>query len=282
MSGREQGRAIKKTSSSLKMIFYGLAVGYAIISLFPFVWSLYASLRPAGDVFQMNLDFSSLTFANYRAIADVFPIGQWYVNSMIVAVIVTVGNLYVNAMAGYALARIQFPGRNLLFLVILGVMMIPGQVVMIPTYMLISNMGLINTVWGLSLPFLFSSFNTFLMRQFFLNLPAEVEESAEIDGLSRIRIFFKIALPLAKAPLLTLIILTFMGNWNSFLYPSLLTSTQSSYTLPVGLSTLSGQYFSFPNLMMAGAMYLSIPMILLFLLFQRHFLEGLANTGIKG
>ncbi|HEY0826908.1 MAG TPA: carbohydrate ABC transporter permease [Bacilli bacterium] len=265
----------------LKIIFYAATIGFALITLLPFVWSLYASLRPAGDVFKFNIDIRHLSFDNFLEMAQVFPIGRWYMNSIIVAVVVTAGNLYINAMAGYALARINFPGRTLLFYVVLGVMMIPGQVTMVPLYILLSNLGWVNTLWGLSIPFLFSSFNTFLMRQFFLALPSSVEEAAEIDGLSALGIFFRMAMPLAKAPLVTLVILTFTGNWNSFLWPSLLGSKREIFTLPVGLSSLSNQYFSFPNQVMAGAMYLTIPMVILFIIFQRYFINGLANSGNK-
>ncbi|MBS4193750.1 carbohydrate ABC transporter permease [Lederbergia citri] len=267
--------------SYAKAIFYTITIGYALISIFPFIWSFYASLRPAGDVFKFTLDFSNLSFNNYIEMAQSHPIWKWYINSIIVAVVVTVGNVYINAMAGYALARIDFPGKNILFLTIIGIMMIPGQVTMIPTFMLLTKLGLVNTLAGLSIPFLFSSFNTFLMRQFFLAIPTSIEEAAEIDGLSRIKIFFKIAMPLAKAPILTLIILTFMGNWNSFLWPSLLSSSQDIYTLPVGLSTLSNQYYSFPHQVMAGAMFLTIPMIIVYFIFQRQFMDGFANTGNK-
>jgi multiple sugar transport system permease protein len=264
-----------------KIVFYIVTIGFALITLFPFIWSFYASLRPIRDVFKFNIDFHHLSLANYHEIAVQYPVAEWYLNSLIVAVCLTAGSLYINSMAGYALARISFPGNRVLFFVILGVMMVPGQVTLVPLYMLLTKLHLVNTLQGLIIPFLFSSFNTFLMRQFFLALPTSVEEAAEIDGLSTLQIFFKIAMKLARAPLVTLFILTFTGNWNSFLWPSLLVSKRELYTLPVGLSFFSNQYYSFPNQIMAGAMYLTIPMVIVFVIFQRYFMAGLANTGSK-
>ncbi|WP_043883934.1 carbohydrate ABC transporter permease, partial [Caldanaerobacter subterraneus] len=183
--------------------------------------------------------------------------------------------------AGYALARINFPGRNFLFLLVLALMMIPGQVVMVPTYILLSKLGWVNTYMGLTIPFLTSNFGIFLMRQFFLTIPRELEEAATIDGMSRFGIFFKIVLPLAKPALATQFIFMFTGNWNSFLWPSLLTSSDDMYTLPVGLNSFYGQYYQFWNQVMAGAILLTLPTIVIFLIFQRYFVRGIATTGLK-
>ncbi|MBE3578689.1 MAG: carbohydrate ABC transporter permease, partial [Caldanaerobacter subterraneus] len=197
------------------------------------------------------------------------------------AAIVTFGNMLFNSMAGYALARINFPGRNFLFLLVLALMMIPGQVVMVPTYILLSKLGWVNTYMGLTIPFLTSNFGIFLMRQFFLTIPRELEEAATIDGMSRFGIFFKIVLPLAKPALATQFIFMFTGNWNSFLWPSLLTSSDDMYTLPVGLNSFYGQYYQFWNQVMAGAILLTLPTIVIFLIFQRYFVRGIATTGLK-
>ncbi len=265
----------------VRIIFYLLTFGYAFIALFPFLWSIYNSLRPTTEVYNFNIDFSNLTFGAYQTIVKNAPIFKWYFNSIFIAVSSTLLGVLVNSMMGYALARLKFPGNKLIFMVVIGIMMIPGQITMIPTYMLLNSLGLINNYVGFILPALFSSFNVYLMRQFFLSLPVSLEEAAEIDGLGRYGIFFKVALPLARPALICIIIMSFMGSWNNFLFPSLIATSREMFTLPVGMSTLNSQYLSFPNQTMAGAALISIPMILLFLFFQRYFIEGIAQTGSK-
>ncbi|WDU83646.1 carbohydrate ABC transporter permease [Caloramator sp. Dgby_cultured_2] len=168
-----------------------------------------------------------------------------------------------------------------MFLAILGMMMVPGQVVMVPTFILLSKLGWVNTYKGLTIPFLTSLFGIFLMRQFFTTIPKAIEESAMIDGLSRFGIFFRIVLPLARPALSTQFILMFTGNWNSFLWPSLLAQSEEMYTLPVGLNSFYGQYYQFWDQVLAGVMILSIPSILIFLIFQKNFIKGIATTGLK-
>lgn len=265
----------------MKILFYTLVLLYAFISVFPFVWSLISSLKPTTEVNDFSVHFSSLSIKNYIYIFDKFPFTKWLVNSVLVAGIVTAGNILFNSMAGYALAKINFPGKKFLFLAILGMMMIPGQVVMVPTYILLVKLGWINTYMGLTIPFLFNFFNIFLMRQFFLGIPKELEEAAIIDGLGRFGIFFRIVIPLSLPAISTQFILTFTGNWNSFLWPSLIAKREEMYTLPVGLNSFYGQYFQFWDQVLAGVMLLSLPSILVFIIFQKHFIQGIANTGGK-
>lgn len=272
----------KKRAKIFSIIFFSIAAIIALVDLFPFLWSLYSSFRPTSDVYKFNLEFSSLGTHAYNHIFNSFPVFQWYFNSIVVALILTCGNIFMSCAAGYALARLNFPFKNFIFILILSVMMIPGQVIMIPTYMMIANLGWVNTYMGLTIPFFFSAFNVFMMRQFYLSFPKELEEAALMDGLGKIAIFFKVVLKLSTAPITTLVILTFIGNWNSFLYPSLLTSTPDMYTLPVGLSMLQGQYYAFPDQVMAGAMISTIPMVILYILLQKKFVAGISNTGIKG
>ncbi|ERI92192.1 ABC transporter, permease protein [Clostridiales bacterium oral taxon 876 str. F0540] len=271
----------KKPISIGKIILYVLAILYAVIALGPFIWTLITSFKPASETAKMTVDVSKLTVANYTYIWTKFPFLRWTLNSIIVAAIVTSCNILINSMAGYALARLDFPGKKLIFLLILAMMMVPGQVVMVPTYMLLSKFGWVDSFKGLTIPFLYSLFNIFLMRQFFLSIPKSLEEAALIDGMGRFRIFFKIAMPLAGPALSTQFILTFAGNWNSFLWPSLLASTPEHYTLPVGLNSFYGQYFSLWNQVTAGVMILTIPTIILFLIFQKNFIKGIATSGLK-
>lgn len=195
----------------LRFLFYTVVVGYAVITLGPFIWSIITSLKPTSELNTFAVNIKHLTLDNYKMIITKFPFLRWFINSAIVAVIVTLGNILFNSMAGYALARINFPGRNLLFMVVLALMMVPGQVVMVPTYILLSKLGWVNTYMGLTIPFLTSNFGIFLMRQFFLSLPKELEEAATIDGLSRFGIFFKIVLPLSKPALATQFILCLLA-----------------------------------------------------------------------
>lgn len=274
--------ASKKKISLSRIIFYILIISYSVITLGPFIWSLITSLKPTSEVNNFTVNLSTLSFDNYIFLWKRFPFARWTFNSLIVASIVTLGNLLFNSMAGYALARIDFPGRKALYLAILAMMMVPGQVVMVPTFILLTKLGWINTYKGLTIPFLFSLFGIFLMRQFFLSIPKSVEEAATIDGLSRFGIFFRIVMPMAKPALSTQFILMFTGNWNSFLWPSLLATRDNMYTLPVGLNSFYGQYFQFWDQVLAGVMILSVPAIIIFLIFQRNFIKGISTTGMKG
>ncbi|MGH4051616.1 MAG: carbohydrate ABC transporter permease [Clostridium sp.] len=270
-----------KKISPLRILFYLILILYAAITIGPFLWSFIVSLKPSSEVGKSTIDFSTLSFKNYKYILNNFPFARWMFNSIVVGLICTIGNLIFNSMAGYALARINFPGKKALFLGILGMMMIPGQVIMVPMYMLLSKLGWINTYKGLTIPFLTSMFGIFLMRQFFLSIPKSLEEAAAIDGLGRFGTFFRIILPTSTTALTTQFILMFTGSWNAFLWPSLLTASESMYTLPVGLNSFYGQHYSLWDQVLAGAMLLSIPMILVFLIFQKNFIKGIATTGSK-
>ncbi|RKD32743.1 carbohydrate ABC transporter permease [Thermohalobacter berrensis] len=272
----------KKGIKFSRIIFYLIIIGYALIALGPYIWTFITSLKPTSEVNNFSIDFSTLSFKNYTFLWKKFPFGRWFLNSVIVAAIVSIGNVLFNSLAGYALARINFPGRKALFLAVLSMMMVPGQIVMVPTFMLLTKLGWVNTYKGLTIPFLTSLFGIFLMRQFFLSMPKSIEEAATIDGLGRFGIFFRIVLPMAKPALATQFIITFNGNWNSFLWPSLLAKSSEMYTLPVGLNSFQGQYYQFWDQVMAGVMILSIPSIIIFLIFQKNFIKGISTTGMKG
>jgi multiple sugar transport system permease protein len=260
---------------------YVVAIFYSILTLLPYSWSLYTSLKPTSEVFHFWTPFNQLNFDNYRNIISNFPFSKWLYNSFLVAIIVTIGNLIVNTLAGYAFARFRFPLRGILFFFFLAVMMIPGQVVLIPIYMLLANLGWINTYQGLTIPFLMNPFMIFLARQFFLGMPKELEEAAHIDGLGKLGTFLQIFLPLSRPLMATQVIFTFQGNWNSFMWPVLLATTQEHYTLPVGLNSFYGQYNAYWNSVMAGVIMLTLPMIIIFLIFQRQFVQGISSAGIK-
>ncbi|MHB1683983.1 MAG: carbohydrate ABC transporter permease [Bacilli bacterium] len=264
-----------------RILFYAVAILYACLTILPFLWSVYTSLKPTSEVFSLLVPFRDLNLKSYSDILTQFPFARWLFNSALVALIITVGNLTVNTLAGYAFARLRFPLRGVFFYFFLAVMMVPGQVVLVPVYILLANLGWINSYQGLTVPFLMSPFMIFLARQFFLGMPKDLEEAGRIDGLSHWGIFFRIFLPLAGPMLAAQTIFTFQGNWNSFIWPVLLETSQSMYTLPVGLNSFYGQYNSYWNSVLAGVVMLTLPMIVVFLIFQKQFVKGVATTGIK-
>jgi multiple sugar transport system permease protein len=210
---------------------------------------------------------------------------RWFLNSLIVATLVTAGNLFFDSLAGYAFARMRFPFRNGLFLLVLGTMMVPVAMTLVPVYVILVKMpggSWINTYQGLTVPFMVSAFGIFLMRQFFLSLPVEIEEAAAIDGLSRFGIYWRIAVPLSRPALATLAVLTFQGNWDSFLMPSFIASSPDHFTLPVGLASFSFQYYQLWPQIMAGSMIVILPILAIYIFVQRYFIEGIASTGVKG
>lgn len=263
------------------MVLYFVASLYAVITLGPFVWSVLTSFKPTSEMLDNGINLSRLTIENYLYIFNNFPFFTWLLNSVIVSGCITALNLLINSLTGYALARVRFPGRNALFILVMALMMIPMQVTLVPTYMLLNSFSWVNTYQGLIIPFSYTFFGIFLMRQFFLNMPKALEEAAMIDGMSRFGIFFKIALPLAKEALSAQLILTFIGKWNDLLWPSLIASTDDKYTLPVGLNSFYGQYYQFWNQVLAGVMILTLPSLIIFLIFQKNFVQGISTAGIK-
>lgn len=260
---------------------YTVAILYACVCLLPFAWSVYTSLKHTTDVYHTFVPVGHLSGGSYSDITQNFPFARWLMNSVIVAAIVTVGNLFVNTLAGYAFAKLRFPFKGMLFYVFLGVMMIPGQVLLVPIYILLANLGWIDTYQGLTIPFLMNAMMIFLARQFFLSIPQELEEAGRIDGLNHWGIFFRIVLPLSKPLLAAMTIFSFQGNWNSFMWPVLLTTREGMYTLPVGLNSFYGQYSAYWNSVMAGVLLLTLPMIIVFLVFQKQFIKGISTSGLK-
>ncbi|MEZ4617639.1 MAG: carbohydrate ABC transporter permease [Caldilineaceae bacterium] len=265
---------------------YALLFLLALSFFYPFLLATTTSFKPlpeiAADPVQLLPD--QWTLEGYRSMDDL-NVTRWMVNSAIVAVTVTLGNVLFASMAGYALARIPFPGRTPLFLAIIGTMMIPGIVLLIPRFIVFKQLGLIDTYAGLILPMLVLPFGIFLMKQFFESIPGELEEAARVDGASRWVMFFRVVLPLARPALIALIIFTFQGNWNEFMNPLIVINTnQDLYTLPLGLALLRGgigQNLQW-NALLAGSMLTTLPMALIFLFFQRYFIEGISYSGLKG
>lgn len=255
----------------------------AIAMLLPFVWMVSTSLKTGDATFVMppQLIPTAPTLENYRDIFAAVPMGQFLINSIFVSATSTVLMVLNCAMAGYAFARIKFPGREIVFYAYLATLMIPQQVTLVPLFVIMIWLDWGNTYQALILPSSFGAFGTFLCRQFYLRLPREVEEAAFMDGAGYVRIFFTIGLQLARPALATLAVFAFMASWNSFLWPLIITSNQSMMTLPVGLSFLNGRYTTDWNVLMAGAVIGTLPIIAVYVFAQKYIIQGLATTGLK-
>jgi multiple sugar transport system permease protein len=250
----------------------------------PFVWMVLGSFKGEGELRANPPTWIPQTASldNFTQLFSRLSFGTYFANSVIVAVVVTAGNLLFCSMLGYALAMLDFKGKKLVFTAVMGTLMIPGVVTFVPLFVLVANIGLIDSLPGLILPFLVSPFGVFLMRQFILGLPKDLLDAGRVDGAGELRIFRQIILPLCGPALATLGILTFLGSWNNFLWPLVVAQQESTYTLPVALALYStGQNSTNYGLLLAGATVVVIPILAVFLVFQRRFIEGIATTGIK-
>ncbi|MNW50905.1 carbohydrate ABC transporter permease [Oerskovia sp. Root22] len=263
--------------------YTALVVGL-LLTLMPFIWMLLGSFKTQGELLQRPITWwpENPTLENYEKWLSQLNYGQFFMNSIVVAVAVVLGNIIFCSMVGYALAKMRFPGKKVLFALVMLTLMVPGVVTLVPMFVLVSNMGLVNTYPALILPFLAGPLGVFLMRQFILGIPDALIEAARIDGAGEFRIFFRIVLPQCGPPLATLSILTFLGSWNNFLWPLVVAQTENMYTLPVALSLYSvGSNGTYYGLLMAGSVLVVTPILILFLFLQRYFVQGIAMTGIK-
>ena len=267
----------------LRVLLYVTLALAAFVVLLPVIWMILASLRPEHDILSHPADLfpSSLTGANYTAIVAGIPFARQFLNTVVFAGSVAVCSLFFDSMTGYALARLDFPGRRLLFGAVVVFLMLPSQVTLVPVYQLLAHLHLVNTLPGLIIPRATNAFGIFFMRQFFLSIPNDMSEAARIDGAGEFRIFWRVVLPLATPALLTLGLFHLMYNWNDLLWPLVLTSDASMQTLPAGLALFMGQHVVQYGLLMAGATMAMIPMLVAFVFVQRRFIEGIATTGLK-
>ncbi len=267
-----------------KAVLYALLGGGLVVMVGPFVWMLVGSFKTEKEIRQIPPTWlpDNPTLANYGTLFDRLDFPTYFTNSAVVAILTTVGNLLFCSAAGYALAKLRFPGKRLLFAVVLGTIMVPSIVTMVPLFVLSSNLGLVNTLAGLILPFLAQAFGVFLMRQFITSIPNDLLEAARIDGASELRIYARIVLPLCRPALATLGILTFLASWNNFLWPLVSATTEDGYTLPVALALYSiGQNRTDYDILLAGSVVVVVPVLFVFVLLQRHFVRGIATTGLK-
>lgn len=255
-----------------------------VAMIMPFVWMILGSFKTDAEIRQYPTDFlpKDPTLENFVTLFARLDFATFFFNSIVVAVFVTVGNIVFCSMVGYALAKLQFHGKKLLFALVLSTLMVPGVVTFVPLFVLTANLGLVNSYPGLILPFLITPLGVFLMRQFMLGLPDELIEAARIDGASEWRIFLRVIMPLCGPAIATLTILTFLASWNNFLWPLVVATTEDMYTLPVALALYSvGQNAARYGLMMAGAVVVVVPVLIVFVVLQRYFVQGISLTGIK-
>ena len=267
-----------------RIILYVLLILGALVMIIPFAWMISTSLKTGQFVLTMppQLIPKPATFDSYNRLFELYPIGRMLFNSLLVACLTTLGQLITCSMAAYAFARLKFPGHNLVFLIYLATLMVPFQVTITPLFIMMRIFGWINTYQGLILPGVFSAFGTFMLRQAFLTIPLEYEESAYLDGASPLTNFLHIILPLSKPALATLTVFAFMASWNAFLWPLFIVREQTLMTLPVGLATLQGRWLTEWNLVMAGTVITVLPMLLLYLLAQKYLVQGFVMSGLKG
>jgi multiple sugar transport system permease protein len=263
---------------------YAALVVAGVATVMPFVWMLLGSIKPDGEILADPGAWlpRSPTLGNYREWFVALHIGTFFRNSAIVAVVTVLGNLLFCSMVGYALAKLDFPGKKALFTMVMVTLMVPGVVTFVPLFVVVAKLHLINTYAGLILPFLTSPLGVFLMRQFIRSIPDELIEAARIDGAGEVRIFARIVLPLSGPPLATLGILTFLASWNNFLWPLVVAQNQDRYTLPVALSLYStGEQATDYGLLLAGSVMVITPILAAFIALQRWFVRGIATTGLK-
>ena len=265
--------------------FYLTLILFALFFILPLLWMVVTAFKPFEEWLTPNWIPANPTLENFTSIFNdkSLPVVNWFLNSLLIASLFTLVILIIDSLAGYAYARLEFPGKNLLFGLMLATLVMPGIMFLIPNYLTVARLGWIGTIQGVIVPGFAGVFGVFFMRQFFQSLPKELEEAAYIDGASVWRTFFFVILPLSKGPLITLGIITFLTSWNDFLWPLLiLGGDRQELTLPVGLATLQGQYTFDYGKLMAGALVLTIPVLILYAVFQRYIIRSISMTGIKG
>ncbi|MBW7885977.1 MAG: carbohydrate ABC transporter permease [Caldilineaceae bacterium] len=268
------------------VLSYGLLFLIALSFLYPFALAITTSFKtlPEINLRPVALIPETFTLEGYERMFAL-NVSRWAINSFIIAAVVTVTTVLFSALAGYALSRIRFPGSRVVFLSIIGTLMIPGIVMLIPMFIILKTLGMIDSYSGLIVPKMVTAFGVFLMSQFFESVPPELEEAARMDGADRFRTFFQVVLPLARPAVVALVIFSFQGSWNEFMHPLIvITTSQDLYTLPLGLALLRGgigQNLQW-NALLAGSMLTTVPMALIFFFFQRYFIEGISYSGVKG
>jgi multiple sugar transport system permease protein len=266
------------------ILMHAVLIAGGVITLFPLFWMVSASVMATGEATSLppHIVPHAPTLAQYRELFGRLNLGRAFLSSATVAVIVTLGSVLTSSMAGYAFAKLRFGGRQRLFGLLLVAVVIPPQVGMLPLFLLMKKLHLVNTYWGAIIPSLATVFGIFLIRQFMLSVPQDLLEAARIDGASEWRIYWSVVMPLARPILATLATFMFMSMWNDFMWPLIILSDQSHYTLPVALANLSGEHVQDVELMMAGSVVTVLPVLLLFIVLQRQYISGIMAGSVKG
>ncbi|MCZ7544671.1 MAG: carbohydrate ABC transporter permease [Anaerolineae bacterium] len=265
-------------------LYYAVALLLAVVFAGPFVWMVSSSLKPANEIFSNPPILVSDNFSldNYESVFEKAPFERYMLNSFIVATSVTVAALLLHSMAGYALARLEFPGRRVLFMLIISTLMIPFYTILIPLALLVRELGWINTYWALIIPAIPHAFGIFWFRQFFLGLPSELEDAARIDGASRIGVFFRIALPMARPVAAAMAVFFFLANWDAFLWPLIATTRQEMRVVQVGIQSFTGEHGNAWEEIMAASVIAILPTLILFFALQRFIVDSVKMSGLKG
>jgi multiple sugar transport system permease protein len=272
---------IEKRSKTIKSIVLAL---FGIIMLMPIIWMISSSFKYESDIFEMPFRFipKNLNLQNYPSAIQKFPYIQWYKNTIFVTVGVVLSVLIFSSLAGYAFAKLKFKGKDIIFSLFIATMMIPVQVRVIPQYIIFKHLGVIDTQWAVIFPWMFNAFSIFLMRQFFMSIPDELIEAAKLDGANEYKTFGTVIIPLAKAQLSALLILSFTWGWNDYFGPLIYIHTPNRQVLSVGIASFKAEYADNFGIQMAGATMALLPLIVLYLFAQKNFIEGIALSGVKG
>jgi multiple sugar transport system permease protein len=257
-----------------------LAHVLALIAVAPLAWMLLSVLRPADEMFALGWP-TRLTLDNFRYVLDTIPLPKFLLNSAIVSVVVTVVALLLHSMAAYALARLRFPGRGVLFTGIISTLLVSLPVILVPLFLVVKQLGLLDSFAGLILPSIFHAFGIFLLRQYYLNIPRELEEAADLDGCGYWRRYWSVILPLSRPALASLSVLFFLANWNAFLWPLTITRNPDLRVIQLGIAGMQGQYSSAWNLILAGSVIAALPTVLVFMAGQRRLVDAMKTTGLK-
>jgi len=277
----EARRKGRKRRAARGLLYLILLVG-GLGMIFPFIWMIVSSIKNAQDIYTLSLIPDSPTLDNYSEVLEQTSYTRWFLNSLIVATITTASVAFFDSLAGYTLAKFRFPGSFLIFILILSTLMVPTEMLVIPWYMMSIEFGWTDSYWGIMFPGVISAFGVFLMRQFFTGVPNDLLDAARIDGFSEFQIFWKIALPLVKPAVSALCIFTFLGNWNAYIWPLIVVRSEDMRTLPVGIAFFSSEAQSSFHLIMAAAALATIPVLIVFIIFQKQIIKGIVLTGIKG
>lgn len=277
----EPRRRFRRPNGWVVLSYVLLTLG-ALAMVFPFAWMLLSSFKEYHEILSFSIWPSRFTLVNYVEVLTQTSFPRWFLNSLIVAIGTTSSVLFFCALVGYVLATLRFPGKNVIFVLILSTLMVPTEMLVIPWFVMSVDFGWVNSYWGLMFPGLIPGFGVFLMRQFFQTLPKDLFDAGRIDGVSELGLFLRIGLPLVGPGLAALGIFAFIGNWNAFLWPRIISQSASMHTVPVGISYFSGEAATQWNLIMAASSLAIVPVLIVFIIFQKQIIEGVVLTGVKG